>query len=175
VLLAGLRDRAIISTLIFTAARAGAVARLRMRDLAHDGTHYLFRFEEKGGKSREIPLRDDLQKTVMTYLSDAGLTDAPRESPLFRSLRRRTGELNESGLTGQDICRLVKRRLKAAHLPLRLSPHSFRVATITDLLLQGVPLTDVQYLAGHADPRVTRLYDRRHKQVTKNIVERISI
>jgi hypothetical protein len=38
-----------------------------------------------------------------------------------------------------------------------------------------VPLEDVQYLAGHADPRTTRLYDRRKKQVTRNIVERISI
>jgi integrase/recombinase XerD len=60
-------------------------------------------------------------------------------------------------------------------LPTRLSPHSFRVATVTDLLTQGVALEDVQYLAGHADPRTTRLYDRRQKQVTRNTVERISI
>ena len=65
--------------------------------------------------------------------------------------------------------------MAAAGLPSRLSPHSFRVATITDLLEQGVPLEDVQNLAGHADPRTTRLYDRRSKKVTRNIVERISI
>ena len=58
---------------------------------------------------------------------------------------------------------------------MRLSPHSFRVAVITDLLEQGVPLDEVQQLAGHADPRTTRLYDRRQKKVTRNIVERISI
>ena len=34
---------------------------------------------------------------------------------------------------------------------------------------------DVQRLAGHADPRTTRLYDRRRRKVTRNIVERISI
>lgn len=50
-----------------------------------------------------------------------------------------------------------------------------RVPTITDLLSQGVPLGDVQHLAGHADPLTTRLYDRRHRQVTRNIVERTSI
>jgi integrase/recombinase XerD len=55
----------------------------------------------------------------------------------------------------------------------RLSPHSFRTSAITDLLTQGVPLEDVQYLAGHAEPRTTGLYDRRQK-VTRNIVERIS-
>ena len=62
-----------------------------------------------------------------------------------------------------------------AGLPSRLSPHSFRVSAITDLLTQGVRLEDIQYLVGHAEPRTTGLYDRRQKKVTRNIVERISI
>jgi len=75
-----------------------------------------------------------------------------------------------------NIIPQVKRRLRDAGLPARqLSCHSFRATTITDLLTQGVPLEDVQYLAGHADPRTTRLYDRRHKQVTRNMAERISV
>jgi len=56
-----------------------------------------------------------------------------------------------------------------------LTCHTFRATTITGPLNQGVPLEDVHCLAGHADPRTTRLYDRRKKQVTRNIVERISI
>ena len=39
----------------------------------------------------------------------------------------------------------------------------------------GSPLDDVQYLAGHSSPRTTKLYDRRQKKVTRNIVERLSI
>jgi len=70
---------------------------------------------------------------------------------------------------------MMKRRLKDAGMSEALSPHSFRVTTITDLLEQGIPLEDVQRLAGHADPRTTRLYDRRDKKITRNIVERISI
>ena len=73
----------------------------------------------------------------------------------------------------ERICELVKRRLKDAGLPSRLSPHSFRVTAITSLLEQGVPMEDVQYLAGHAEPRRTTPYDRRKKKVTRNIVERI--
>jgi hypothetical protein len=49
------------------------------------------------------------------------------------------------------------------------------VATVTDLFEQNVLLEDVQYLAGHADPRATRIYDRRRRKVTGNLVERISI
>jgi integrase/recombinase XerD len=33
----------------------------------------------------------------------------------------------------------------------------------------------VQFLAGHADIRTTRLYDRRRRKVARNIVERIPI
>ena len=78
-------------------------------------------------------------------------------------------------MTGIDICRMMKRRLRAAGLPEDFSPHSFRVTTVTDLLEQNTSVEDVQYLAGHADPRTTRLYGRRGRKVTRNIVERISL
>ena len=55
------------------------------------------------------------------------------------------------------------------------NPHSFRVLVVTDLLTQDVPLEDIQYLAGHANPKTTQIYDRRQKRVTRNIVERISV
>ena len=55
------------------------------------------------------------------------------------------------------------------------NPHNFRVLVVTDLLSQDVALEDVQYLAGHANPRTTQIYDRRGRRVTRNIVERISV
>lgn len=171
----GLRDRALIATLIYTAARAGAVAGLRLKDLVHDGSQYSLRFAEKGGKSREIPVRHDLERYLREYIAAAVPQSAPPTSPLFRSSIRRTGAFTANAMSGTDVWRMVKRRLKNANLPSRICPHSFRVATVTDLLSQGVPLTDVQYLAGHSDPRTTRLYDRRSQAVSRNLVERISI
>ena len=70
---------------------------------------------------------------------------------------------------------MMKRRLKAVGPLGQFSPHSFRVATVTDLLELNLALEDVQHLAGHADPRTTRLHDPRRRKVTRNIVERISI
>ncbi len=171
----GLRDRAILATLAYTACRAGAVAKLRLGDFQGEGTQYVLRFQEKGGKSREIPVRHDLEADIRAYLAAAGISAEAKDRPLFRSTLRRTKQLTGNSLTTKAICELVKRRLKDAGLPSRLSPHSFRVTAITDLLTQGVPLEDVQYLAGHAEPRTTGLYDRRQKKVTRNIVERISI
>jgi integrase len=70
---------------------------------------------------------------------------------------------------------LTKRRLKAAGLFGQFTPHSFRAATVTELLEQDVPLQYVQHLARHADPRTTKPYDRRRRKVRSSIVERISI
>ncbi len=68
------------------------------------------------------------------------------------------------------------RRLADAALPARqMTTHSSRATVMTDLLEQGVPVEDVQYLAGHADLRTTLLCDRRNRKVSRNIVERISI
>lgn len=171
-----LRDKSIIGILIYTAARVGAVAKLKCKDLYDTGEQYCLRFHDKGGKSREIPVRHDLQLLLMEYLRSAAVQiESHPDTPLFRSTIRKTKQLTDLPMTAGDIGRMVKRRMKGAGLPAQLSPHSFRVATITDLLSQGVPLEDVQQLAGHADPRTTRLYDRRQRKVTRNIVERISI
>src|SRR5215831_13222138 len=170
-----LRDRAIIGILIYTASRAGAVAKLRCGNFYDAGDQWMLHFDEKGGKSREIPVRHDLEGMIHDYIRAAGLSSAPKDAPLFRTTVRKEKRLTENAMHVNDICRMVKRRMKDADLSGRLSPHSFRVTTITDLLEQGVPLEDVQRLAGHADPRTTRLYDRRDKKITRNIVERISI
>lgn len=172
--LVGLRDRAIIAVLIYTAARAGAVARLRREDFYTDGRQWWFRFDEKGGNVRDIPARHDLEAFMHDYLNAVG--PATRESALFRTAAGQAGRLSSNGLTGNDILRMVKRRLARAGLPTgRFSCHSFRATTATDLLIQGVPIEEVQFLLGHADLRTTKLYDRRQRQVTRNIVERISV
>ncbi len=172
----GLRDKAVMSILIYTASRVGAVARLKLKDLYDTGDQYCLHFIDKGGKSREIPVRHDLQSLLRSYVRSAGCRiDDSSDQPLFRTSIRKTRTLSDRPMSAGDIGRMIKRRMKACGLPMRLSPHSFRVATITDLLNQGIPLEDVQQLAGHADPRTTRLYDRRHKSITRNIVERISI
>ena len=171
----GLRDRAILGVLIYTAARAGAVVGLRVGDFYPDGRQRLFRFEEKGGKVRHIPARHDLEDFLLEYIRSAGIEEAPADAALFRTARGKTGQLTATAMSGKDTLRMVQRRFKAAGLPPNLTCHTFRATTITDLLEQGVSADDVQHLAGHADPRTTRLYDRRRRQITRNIVERISV
>jgi integrase len=52
---------------------------------------------------------------------------------------RKEKRLAEAAMTSHDINRMMKRYLRRAGLPHILSPHSFRVTTITDLLDQSLP------------------------------------
>ena len=171
----GLRDRAVLGVLAYTGARVGAVARLRCGDLQDHGTQRVLRFREKGGKDREIPVRHDLDDWLALYIEESGIAEAAPASPLFRAAVGKRRELTENPYTAHSMRQMLKRRLKDAGLPELFRPHSFRVTVVTDLLTQDVPLEDVQYLAGHSNPKTTQIYDRRRRRVTRNIVERISI
>ena len=114
---------------------------------------------------REIPVRIDLDRWLTEYMESGGLDAGDAAGPLFRAAQYK-GHGGKRGLTTRPLAAyairgLVKRRLKDAGLPTILSPHSFRVLVVSDLLEQGVPLEDVQYLAGHARPTTTQIYDRR--------------
>src|SRR3954453_6468312 len=93
--LLGLRDRAILATLAYTACRGGAVAKLRLGGFQHDGSQSVLRFQEKGGKSREIPVRHDLEGFIVAYVDAAGIDDEARDSPLFRASNGRTKRLTD--------------------------------------------------------------------------------
>lgn len=185
--LVGLRDYVVLATMICTAARRGAVARLDVHDLFHEAGTWVFRFREKGSRVRLIPVRHDLELLLMEYRRRSGIESesAPAKPtemgeerarwPFFRSALARTDTLTEKRMTGEDIGAMLKRRLRAAGLPHTLVPHSFRVATLTDLFRQKVAEHEIQYLAGHADRRTTDLYNRTKRKVTRNLVERISV
>ena len=120
-------------------------------------------------------MRHDLDEWIAAYIEGTGLREVPKAAPLFRAGERRYSPLTERALSPLTVQQMLKRRLAAAGLPKILSPHSFRVLVVTDLLSQNVPLEDVRYLAGHAHPPTTQIYDRRRRRVSRNLVERISV
>ncbi len=171
-----LRDKTLLMVLTYTAARAGAIAKLKVGDYYSDGNQWWFHFGEKGGKVHLVPARENLHKQMKAYIEAAGLAGQSDKSPLFRSAMKRKRALTTRPITGNDLLRIVKRRLKAAGLPEgTFSCHSFRATTATDLLKNDVPREQVQYLLGHSDARTTDLYNRADKEVSRSIVERISL
>lgn len=172
--LADIRDRAAIGIMIYTACRAGAVAKLRRGDFQGRPGNMSLRFREKGGNHQSVEVRHDLEQWIDEYIERARIKTAIKDTPLFRPLVRKEQRVQAKFMHANDVCRMVKRKMAQAELREVLSAHSFRVATITDLLEQRMDISDVQELAGHADARTTKLYDRSNRKATRNLVERIS-
>jgi site-specific recombinase XerD len=166
----GLRDRALLGVTAYTFARIGAVVSLTPQDYFQIGKRSVIRFREKGGKEKEIPVHHKLEEYA--YLEAAKLADQPKE-PVFRSTRGRSRELGLDGLSRKDAWAMLKRRLRDAGVSTIYSNHSFRAAGITNFLENGGNLEVAQRIAGHADSRTTKLYDRRSQKVLVEDMERI--
>jgi integrase len=95
------------------------------------------------------------------------------ESPLFATALGKTGKLSRRPPMRTDAADMLKRRLKQAGLPAHYSPHSFRATGITNFLENDDTLEAAQRIAGHADSRTTKLYDRRGQKVLLEDMERI--
>ena len=57
----------------------------------------------------------------------------PGNIALFRSTRRKTGQLTTSPLFQQDAYRIIRRRAKAAGIETRIGNHTFRATGITGI------------------------------------------
>lgn len=170
-----LRDRALISVMVYTFARVSAVARLDVGDYYRAGHRRFLRLHEKGGQERSIPVHHKAQDYLEAYLHAAGLRKE-KDAPLFQSLRGRTGELTGRRILADNILQMVKRRAKRAGFdPDQVCCHTFRGTGITTYLENGGDLETAQHIAGHASAETTKLYDRRRQHASQEEVERIRI
>lgn len=173
--LKGKRDRALLAVLFYAWVRASAAAGLEVRDYQQQGRRTFLRFREKGGKVHEVPAHHHAQDLLDIYIRSAGidLMDKTQQRlPLFRTLDRRRN-LSDNALRRQDVTKLLKRYALEARLPHAFSAHSARATGITTYLDNGGTLEVAQDIAGHADSRTTRLYDRTKDKVTLSEVERV--
>lgn len=170
--LVGLRDRALIGVMAYTFARVGAAVGMNVGDYYPEGKHWTLRFREKGGKRKQIAAHHRLEEYLDAYLTASGIADE-KGAPIFRTARGKTGTLTENRMTQSDAWRMLQRRAAAAGVATAICNHSWRASGITVFLENGGSIEMAQYMAGHADPRTTKLYDRRRQQVSRGEVERI--
>ena len=170
----GLRDRALIGVMTYAFARLGAVVAMRVDDYYPNGKRWWVRLHEKGGKRHEMPAHHMLEAFIDEYLAAAGIRDDGK-GPLFRSARRRTGELTTEPMHRVDAYRMIRRRTAEAGFKQKLGCHVFRATGITAYLEAGGTLENAQAMAAHESPRTTKLYDRTGDEITLDEVERITI
>ena len=70
--LIGLRDRALITLMLYTFARVGAVTKMKVQDFAVEGDQPLARLHEKGGKFHKVGLARKAEEFLRAYVDAAG-------------------------------------------------------------------------------------------------------
>ena len=170
----GLRDRALIATMVYSFARISAVLAMKVEDYYPNGKRWWIRLHEKGGKFHEVPVHHKAEEHLDAYIKAAGLEREPK-TPLFRSAKGKTGGLTERALRRNNALDMVKRRAVAAGLPARVCNHTFRATGITSYLENGGTIEKAQQIAAHESPKTTKLYDRTSDQITLDEIERIAI
>jgi site-specific recombinase XerD len=116
--LIGLRHRALIGTMVYSFARVGATITMKVGDYFQHRQRWWLRLHEKGGKRHEVPSHPRLAEYLQAWLAAAGIA-RDKKGPLFRSLGK--GErLGAKAMSRFDVFHMIKRRAKAAALPLYL-------------------------------------------------------
>jgi len=149
------RNKLIVYLLLYTGVRVSELVGIKIVDI--DFLMNQLMVIGKGGKRREIGLRQDVLQLVRDYMKE---------------------ERSESNFCHSDYL-LVSQRAEKMHrdavrdwlakiskeLDFKLHPHLFRHTFCTRLLKKGVDLTTVSKLAGHSNVNMTaRFYIQTTKQ-----------
>lgn len=162
----GKRDYAILLMLVKTGLRRSELVALNRGDLRMmDGHHVAVVEHGKGDKRRVVKLRVDVQRAIDAYLKAAG--PAGSETPLFVSFHK-SDRPTTRRLTDKGVELLVK---NYAPRGVDLTPHGLRATFVTLALEAHAPLQQVQYAAGHRDPRTTERYQKRKLNLDDNAVD----
>jgi site-specific recombinase XerD len=157
--LKGIRDRAILATLLYHALRREELCKLTVRDFMHErgGVRHL-RVSGKGEKTRYVPLHGVARDLVEEYLQKSGHGGNDR-SALFRPLRDAHGGGREKAITPDGVYKLVRRY--SAVLGFEIGAHALRATAATNALEHQADIAKVQEWLGHSNIATTRLYDHR--------------
>lgn len=170
-----LRDKAMLELLYATGMRVSELLAVRVRDIR--SKTIMIETEEiemgyvrcfgKGEKERIIPLGQVAFDCVGRYMREA------RE----RLLNTRYSEylfLNRFGkpMSRQGFWKMLKKYLKQAGLPQKISPHTLRHSFATHLLERGADLRSLQMMLGHSDIGTTQIYTHVSAKHLKEVYSR---
>lgn len=163
--LKGLRDRAILATLLYHGIRREELTRLRVKDVHQRQGVVHFRVQGKGGKTRFVPAAPKALRLIQAYLEAAGHIE-DKGGALFRPVRNNVGGGTAKHLHPDSVLKsIVKPYAQQVGIDRDVDGvcvHAMRATAATNALLNQADIAKVQEWLGHANISTTRLYDRRN-------------
>jgi integrase/recombinase XerD len=187
----GQRDYALLRLMIRLALRRSEAAKLELGDMGmRQGHHTLLIRQSKEEKDRLLKLPVDLWRMVLDYLEAISVVTIPLDAQSQRHYEAAYFEVGPdfplfvgfdkgdhpttTALHDDTIYRLVRDYGRRAGIR-KLTSHSLRASGITLMLEREAPLWKVQDLAGHADPRTTRMYQKRKEDLDENAADVLNL
>jgi site-specific recombinase XerD len=162
--LKGVRDRAILATLLYHGIRREELCGLRLKDVQSRQGVIHFRVKGKREKIRFVPVHPLAQRLIEEYLAVAK-HGGKLDGPLFRPVKNnRTGTLDRHLDPGSIYRNIVIKYGRSTGIDMQvngLCVHSLRATAATNALSHESDIAKVQEWLGHANVSTTRLYDRR--------------
>ena len=156
-----LRDQAIVSILVTTAARNSSVRLLRLGDVDFERAVIRFR-RAKGGKTLELALQPGTAMALLAYLERGRAaflpaSPTPADDPGWIFLSHAGGEPRPLSMNALSL--MLTRRYHSGGGSLRcFGSHRIRHGTATLLVNNGMPLEEVSRYLGHSSTMPTRRY-----------------
>lgn len=150
------RDKVFFQLAYACGLRVSEAVNIKAKDI--DFVEGTLRVVGKGDKERLIYLKPNLLQAVKEYIAE----NKPR-THLF------PGRGGDSPITSRNMAGRLKKYVKAAGLPDRVTPHTLRHSIAVHYLINGAPITFVQRLLGHASLATTGIYTQLADETTKEI------
>ena len=153
----GLRDRAIILTLVLTGRRRAEVLGMKAGDLSVEGDRAYYTYRGKGGKRGRRELPKPAFEAIQTALAAFGrnLSSIAPETPLWPSLSQ-----NSDGLTSGTFYGNLQRYFRKAGIT-PAGVHIFRHTAAKLRRDAGESVEEVSQFLDHSSLAVTTVYLRR--------------
>ena len=162
----GTRNAAIGALGFGCGLRRAELVGLNVNDVLEGGA--ALRVRGKGNKERLVYLPDGSETYLAVWLDNRGR----QEGPLFCAARRAGAAPRR--LVAQTIYDVIHALAAKAGIG-QVAPHDLRRGFVSSLLDQGVTLTTVAAMAGHADVSTTARYDTRGERVKREAAKLLSV
>ena len=161
--LRGLRDRALLATLLYHGLRRAELCALHVGDIQdRRGVKHL-QVHGKGSKIRYVPLHPGAADAIAAYLEAAGHGE-DRNGALFRPISNNTRS-GKVSITPDGIYKLLASYAEKLKIDVAgFGPHALRATAATNALDNGADIAKVQEWLGHANIATTKVYDRRQSR-----------
>jgi len=159
-----MRNKLIVYLLLYTGVRVTELVNIKLADIDH--LTATLTIKGKGGKIREISLRQDVIQLMKQYIKEERAQSRFRDSE-YLLVSQRAKKMHRDGV--RDWLANI-----SEDLDINLHPHLFRHTFATRLLRKGVDLTTVSKLTGHSTVNMTaKFYIQTTRQEKQDAVDKL--